>query len=97
MAFCENCIHYDICRFDSELIPEQVTFFPHNEDCSSFISKADVVEVRCKDCKYYVFHEYYGMHLCENHDAPFYKVEFSVAMKPTDFCSYGERRETNAE
>lgn len=43
MTFCENCIHYHICQNDYELMPEQVTFFPHNEDCWSFKNKADIV------------------------------------------------------
>ena len=52
MAFCENYIHFDVCKIDHDMMSEEVvTFFPHNEDCKLFKSTTDVVEVvRCKDC-----------------------------------------------
>jgi hypothetical protein len=46
MAFCENCIHYGICRIHHEFISKDtITFFPHNEGCKQFKNKADFVEV----------------------------------------------------
>lgn len=47
MAFCENCIHYEVCEVDYDMMSDEVlTFFPHNEDCKFFKSTADVVEVK---------------------------------------------------
>lgn len=47
MAFCENCIHFEVCEIDYDMMSEEVlTFFPHNEDCKLFKSTADVVEVK---------------------------------------------------
>lgn len=48
---------------------------------------ADVVEVvRCKDCKHYQKDMLFGNAYCDGRQ-----------VKPDDFCSYGERKETNAE
>lgn len=47
MVFCENCIHYEVCEIDYDMMSEEVlTFFPHNEDCKLFKATADVVEVK---------------------------------------------------
>lgn len=60
-------------------------FSERPKDWVGYIAKyptADAVEVvRCKDCKYY----YNGRTQCEIHDG--------IGYKPTDYCSYGERRE----
>ena len=46
--------------------------------------------VRCKDCKYYVSYwdekEKFCDIFCDGHEEPY-------PTKPTDFCSYGERKE----
>lgn len=85
MTHCEKCIHYDICQLDYDLIPEHLTFFPHNEDCKQFKNKADFVEViRCNDCKNYVTRE----------NAPNFCMKRRTWISETDFCSYGERRDT---
>ena len=48
---------------------------------------ADVVEVvRCKDCGYYENGKDYAPY-CNN------VMNLFEEMKPTDYCSYGERRE----
>ena len=49
---------------------------------------ADVVEVvRCGKCKHYVFGKSYTPY-CNN------VMNLFEEIKPTDFCSYGERRDT---
>jgi hypothetical protein len=57
------------------------------ENCNNYIS-ADVVEVvRCGKCKHYVFGKSYTPY-CNN------VMNLFEEIKPTDFCSYGERRDT---
>jgi hypothetical protein len=57
--------------------------------CGFFKNKADVAEVvRCKDCGYYENGKDYAPY-CNN------VMNLFEEMKPTDFCSYGERREDN--
>lgn len=54
--------------------------------------KADVVEVvKCKDCKHSDL--YCGNYRCENSQTPWVNDEFAIFVEPTDFCSYGERKE----
>lgn len=49
---------------------------------------ADVVEVvRCKDCEFY----YEDERMCNDTNG------FDRYWKPTDFCSYGKRREDGSE
>ena len=51
---------------------------------------ADVVEVvRCKDCAYRRYVDGADIYKCDRRG--FYSEE----VKPTDYCSYGERREEN--
>ena len=50
---------------------------------------ADVVEVvRCKDCIYYETHQPIHKKVCEKNEGHL------IPMRPDDFCSYGERRDT---
>ena len=58
---------------------------------------ADVVEVvRCKDCKH--FAEFGSLlKIYTEYDGQCKKANRDVVMNFTDFCSYGERREENAE
>lgn len=56
---------------------------------------ADVVEVvRCKDCKYYVLHTFYGRtqgwceRLCDEFDR-----SLAHGTEVDDYCSFGERAE----
>ena len=59
--------------------------------CIHAVPPADVVEVvRCKDCKY-VDKTRDGRFWCENGNAPF-ASDYAIQVKPSDFCSYGERR-----
>jgi hypothetical protein len=80
MTHCEKCISYDICEIHQDKMADEfITFFPNNEDCPHFKNKADFVEVvRCNDCKHW-----------DNGDC--YRLELSL---PTDFCSYGEGKDT---
>ena len=57
---------------------------------------ADVAEVvRCKDCKY-CEHSYPAKAIGEEALEGWYCNIFRQWRKPDDFCSYGERRETDA-
>lgn len=96
MNFCENCIHYEMCKWHEPMISDNIiTFFPHNEDCALFQNKADFVEVvRCKDCKCYLAVTYNGepMHYgyCKNkHD----DILGNRHRFEGDYCSYGEIKE----
>lgn len=100
MSFCEKCIHYEMCEWHENLIPDTiVTFFPHNEDCPLFKNKADFVEVvRCKNCKHY--HSYGRTSLLvdgKNIKAGWcqrrMRYDEEHRMLPTDFCSYGEPKD----
>ena len=60
--------------------------------CIAEAPTADVVEVvRCKDCKYW------GGITFGNICRRWTGLNVKNCTKPNDFCSYGERRETNAE
>ena len=102
MSTCKDCLHYDACggftptdldadvfdycrKGNTDEIPDI------DERCGSFKPKADYVEgVRCKDCKF--CHEYqkwnFDRYLGCNFNGEIYEV------KPTHFCSYGERKES---
>ena len=91
MATCKDCFHYDICKKYEQDI--QVNFYEQEFDeqefiddgiCSLFKDKADYVPaVRCKDCKYLMFSDFYGE--C-------YKGYMGI-VSPDNYCSYGERKE----
>lgn len=87
MATCKDCIHYDVCLKYAYINQTAMS------KCGDFKNKADFVDVpcRCKDCKYYkvgnlnanyCYHERYE------------DLSQSASYEPTDFCSYGERRDT---
>ena len=48
--------------------------------------------IRCKDCKHYT-KTYDGDYCCRLHTDKVGYCDFSVDMKPDDFCSYGEKKE----
>ena len=81
---CEDCIHRHICRS----LVEQLKYYESWArcdclSCKHFKNTADVVEVvRCKDCKAF------------NGDDKFCKA-WEAFVRETDFCSYGERRESD--
>jgi len=73
---------------------EKIDFSPLKDDFDRARAKviimgqptADVVEVvRCKDCKHYEIGKSYTPY-CNN------VMNLFEEMKPTDFCSYGERK-----
>lgn len=79
MAKCENCLHYNACLLNSEYEPSL---------CRAYKDKADVVEaVRCKDCAHYCGFDHCKNGICDR------DVVSKRAVYPTDFCSYGERKE----
>ena len=78
MARCNECIHKEICQFYNALGCKVLC-----QECGFFINQADVVEVRCKDCKYWDCGRCEGIQnglIYEN-------------THPYDYCSYGERKE----
>ena len=57
------------------------------ENCNNYIS-ADVVEVvRCKDCGMFVDNKEALVTYCKRECK-------NLTVNPSDFCSYGERRDT---
>ena len=83
METCKDCLHYDVCQYH---IAEE-TDMTINECSYGFKNKADFVEVvRCKDCKYKKIMSDGKTLAC---------IRQSAYKKPTDFCSYGERRTDN--
>lgn len=95
---CNDCLHGELCVSRTD-----TTFFNKTEYrdldnvekfCDDFKNKADFVEVvRCKDCKHYqgVDDDTYSSY-CELHTEKVGYCDEAVYMKPTDFCSYGERK-----
>lgn len=91
---CKDCIHYDICIFHLK--------GDENKKCIRFKNKADVVEVvRCKDCKHRETYEcpMYFEEDIEWDDDGYTECETVVHDSTAEnaYCSYGERRENNAE
>ena len=83
---CGDCIYYPICE---QWVEESETFPEIEGGCKCFKNKVDFVEVvRCRDCKYYEIGKSYTPY-CNN------AMNLFEEMKPTDFCSYGERRMTS--
>lgn len=68
---------------------DPLEFYVENERiCITKYSPGDAVEVvRCKDCKYCITLKDGGSQ-CE-------RIDGLLMTKPNDYCSYGERRETN--
>ena len=60
------------------------------------IPTTDVVEVvRCKDCKRVSL--YCGSYKCYNPQTPWFNDEFNIDVGADDFCSYGERKESEVD
>lgn len=77
---CKDCIFYD--KLCSHALDESELVL-----CKDFKNKADFVEVvRCEKCIYRGIK--FGHHFCTK----FIGSEHSITL--TDFCSYGERRDT---
>lgn len=93
---CKDCLYCEVCK---DRVAQLGYDFDENGQIPScgcgvahgFKNKADFVEVvRCKDCKFYENVEYYPegtKDICRL---------FKRQLQPTDFCSYGERKNKNA-
>lgn len=80
---CKDCVHHNICIWENELEEES------NAHCTSYKNKADFVEVvRCKDCIFYEPHGNGKVGICRHLKLKRY-LKHNI-----DFCSYGERRDT---
>ena len=95
MTTCKDCIHYEVCidyLCDEHFTKEtnQTTremFSPIG--CENFKNKVDFEEVvECSNCKYAYFNKDVCAYSCKRRD---YYSEF---VRPTDYCSYGERSDT---
>ena len=86
---CKDCILEPKCilRISYSMGDDEITgkeFTDIEKRCKSFKNKADFVEVvRCKDCKYKSIMSDGKTLAC---------IRQSAYKKPTDFCSYGERK-----
>ena len=85
---CKDCIHYEPCLSGGVSMWNNIE--QTKEDCCShFKNKADVVEVvRCEKCKDFEPHGNGKAGICRN------KKLKPCLRYATDFCSYGERRDT---
>ena len=81
---CKDCLHFDVCDVlenNNGLMKVHPTF------CACFKDKNDfAVVIQCKDCKHYEIHKPSVLENCERNGA-------MLPMKPSDFCSYGERKD----
>ena len=87
---CKNCIHYEPCfEYGNILDPIHGGVI-----CDNFKTNADYVEVvRCKDCKDCDLF-YPCKAIDEEEPIPAYYCEmFKQYRKPTDYCSYGKRKD----
>ena len=107
MLTCNNCIHSSVCTPYNTPNDE----YPNIGDCPHFKNKADYAPVvRCENCKhscelaphseispYYRHCNLWRGEETKNvwHKYKKYYADYSI-VEPTDFCSYGERKENNA-
>ena len=81
MKTCKDCIHDKLC--DEWAVTSGIPFV-NADTCQHFKNKADFVEVvRCVECKYIQIMSDGKTLAC---------IRQSAFRKPTDFCSYGEKR-----
>ena len=86
---CKDCIHYECCKEYLTKCAEHGEAERINNPCTKFKNKADYVEVvECSNCKYARFNRFSCAYSCKRRN---YYSEF---VRPTDFCSYGERKDT---
>ena len=84
MATCKECFHEKACKemFESMGYKVNDDYKGNANRCNTFINKADVVPVvRCKDCTEWDKDE------CE--------CSHWYGFKENDYCSYGERKDTD--
>lgn len=91
METCKDCVHYIVCKddCDSGYLDEDENGNYFTDDCNCFINKADFVEVvRCEDCK--------ESYLAKDGKLRCDRLYPSLGwVEPTDFCSYGERKDVS--
>lgn len=70
-------------------------FTPRDIDNAETVDAVPVV--RCRECKHYreIRTKRYGNLMCKCTRMGKYDIDYQV--NPNDFCSYGERRNTDAE
>lgn len=88
MANCSDCFNFGDCLQHEGTKYYGLDAACNNveELCENFKNKADFAEVvRCKDCKFKKLMSDGTTYAC---------LKQQAYRKPTDFCSYGERKET---
>ena len=93
MSTCKDCLHYEVCK---ELRYGDISNC-NSDGCGGlFKPQADYVEVvRCGDCKHCEL--IYPIKAKSKEPEPlYYCCSLECPTKPTDFCSYGERKIENA-
>ncbi len=77
---CKDCFHYDVCGFH---ITEE-TDMTVNECSHGFVDKSKIVEVvRCGECKFSILG-------CDHYVC----VHYDYCVDANDYCSLGERKES---
>lgn len=97
METCRDCLHYEVCQYH---IAEE-TDMTINECSHGFKNKADFVEVKCRcaDCKHYRRYGktsllFEGKNVQAGWCVLRAKFDEEHRMLPFDFCSYGERKDS---
>lgn len=84
MSTCKDCLHYDVC--DRFTAPNET--YPEVGGCRCFKPKADYAPVVfCDECKHKEVLVPSTAIWCNKH-------KIYIKPQPTDFCSYGERNES---
>lgn len=92
MSTCKDCLHYEVCKLKHRKYFAEET----NAEClcKQFKPKADYAPVvRCKDCKYW---DCYGGEDSHKGDCA-ELVGLESCMYEDDYCSYGERKESEVK
>lgn len=90
---CKDCIHYEICTFDS-IIGKTM-----EKDCKRFKNRTNFVEVvRCKDCKLSSEPKAVSRYnlYCNNYDVYYCEKEQKIVCG-THFCGYAKPKERSEE
>ncbi len=86
---CKDCVHYEVCM-DFTTLKESEFFqnYDKQEDlCNHFKNKADVVVVRCKDCKYYKAQK---QSVNWKNKKKYCCRVVALKVNENDYCSYGD-------
>lgn len=86
---CKDCVYYEVCL--TAFSSKGMYLGDDAEEMECFKNKADFVEVvRCEKCK----HKGWVQEPCHGKTVDFCR-KHSMCIYNTDFCSYGERSDTN--